>query len=418
MKAMSTCVELAALELPGEQRACRRTGRRCGRPRARRLLPRLARRAAPPPRSARRAAPRPRPTAACTTGTRAGAARRRAARGGATSSRKAGMSPSSKRSVTRQLRACSSAWRSPLSRAAAIMSAAVASRSSSRSGRHSATWRALSAEASALPSPARARGRDRLGAERLRARAVGRVVELDGEPGLQARAQHGVGRAPPAPPRAGRSSRRRGRRSRCRGRRSRARPRRAARRRACRRASCGRVGERLARGGGLAGAQERVAAGEQHRAGLVLRLGERERVERAGEALGGVLVGEAVERAAPGADEHLGRAAGVGGLEQVGGDLLEVAALAEPGERVRGAAVQPLAAQHVELVRAPPRARARARTRSAAASPRAGAAARAAPRRARPPRRRARARRWPAARPRPARGRGSPRRRAARWRRR
>ena len=39
-------------------------------------------------------------------------------------------------------------------RAAAIMSAAVASRSSTRSGRHSATWRALSAEARAAPSPA------------------------------------------------------------------------------------------------------------------------------------------------------------------------------------------------------------------------------------------------------------------------
>ena len=37
-----------------------------------------------------------------------------------------------------------------------------------------------------------ARRRDRLGAQRLRARAVGRVVELDGEARLQARAQHAV----------------------------------------------------------------------------------------------------------------------------------------------------------------------------------------------------------------------------------
>ena len=76
-----------------------------------------------------------------------------------------------------------------------------------------------------------------------------------------------------------------------------------------------------------------------------LGVGERERVERAGEALGRVLVGEPVERAAARADEHLGGAAGVGGLEQVGGDLLEVAVLAERGERVGRAPVQPLAAQ-------------------------------------------------------------------------
>ena len=93
--------------------------------------------------------------------------------------------------------------------------------------------------------------------------------------------------------------------------------------------SC-RLGERVARVGGLAGAQQRVAAGEQGGSGFVLGVGERECVERAGEAVGRVLVGEAVERAATRAEEHLGGAAGVRGLEQVGGDLLEVAVLAEP----------------------------------------------------------------------------------------
>ena len=103
-----------------------------------------------------------------------------------------------------------------------------------------------------------------------------------------------------------------------------------------------RLGERVARVGGLAGAQQRVAAGEQGGPGFVLGVGERECVERAVEAVGRVLVGEAVERAAARAEEHLGGAAGVRGLEQVGGDLLEVAVLAEPGERVRGAPVQAL----------------------------------------------------------------------------
>ena len=111
-----------------------------------------------------------------------------------------------------------------------------------------------------------------------------------------------------------------------------------------------RLGERLARRSGLAGAQQRVAAGEQDRAGVALGVGELERVERAGEALCRVLVGEAVERAAARADEHRGGAAGVGGLEQVCGDLVEVAVFAESAERVRGAPVQPLAAEHVELV--------------------------------------------------------------------
>ena len=73
----------------------------------------------------------------------------------------------------------------------------------------------------------------------------------------------------------------------------------------------------------------------------VLGVRELERVERAGEALGRVLVGEAVERAAAGADEHLGGAAGVGRrgrLEQVHRDLLEVAVLAERGQRLGRAA--------------------------------------------------------------------------------
>ena len=63
----------------------------------------------------------------------------------------------------------------------------------------------------------------------------------------------------------------------------------------------------------LARAQQRVAAGEQDRAGLVLGVGERERFERALEALGGVLVGEPLERAAAGADEQVGDLARVGG---------------------------------------------------------------------------------------------------------
>ena len=170
-------------------RACRRTGRRCGRPRARPAS--LA-------SAASRSASAKRPASSASTAAHSGVYHWKLGRRSssasrawrAISSRQAGMSPSSKRSVTRQLRACSSAWRSPASRAAAIMSAAVASRSSTRSGRQSATWRALSAEASALGVAGGPRGRDRLGAERLRARAVGRVVELDGEAGLQAGAQH------------------------------------------------------------------------------------------------------------------------------------------------------------------------------------------------------------------------------------
>ena len=268
-----------------------------------------------------------------------------------------------------------------------------------------------------MPLPALAGGGDGLGAQRLRARAVGRVVELDREAGLQARAEHGVAGALQRllEPRdrlgvepddrdaeAGEAERGLAEQRGVAG---------AAR-------ELRRLGERFARRGGLAGAQQRVAAGEQDRAGLVLRVGERERVERAGEALGRVLVGEAVERAAARADEHLGGATGVGGLEQVGGDLLEVAVLAEPGERVRGAPVQPLAAQDVELVE---HGLAHERVRELEAARRGGGLEQA---RAEDLVERGlldvglEAARWPAARSRPARGRGWPRRRAARWRRR
>ena len=85
----------------------------------------------------------------------------------------------------------------------------------------------------------------------------------------------------------------------------------------------------------------------------VFRVGERERLERALEALGGVLVSEPLERAAAGADEQVGDLVRVGrrrGLEQLSGDLLQVAVLAQRPQRLRGAAVQPRPAQDVELV--------------------------------------------------------------------
>ena len=108
-------------------------------------------------------------------------------------------------------------------------------------------------------------GRDRLGAERLRARAVGLVVELDGEAGLEAGAQHGSAarRERVLEPRdrlgveaddrdaeAGEAERRLAEQARVVG-------------------AAGELARRwsnaVARGGGLAGAQQRVAAGEQHR---------------------------------------------------------------------------------------------------------------------------------------------------------
>ena len=91
----------------------------------------------------------------------------------------------------------------------------------------------------------------------------------------------------------------------------------------------------------------RSASPRASRTGPASSLGvrERERLERACEALGRVLVGEPIERAAAGADEHVGGAAGVGGLEQVRGDLLEVTVLAKRGECVCRVAVQPLTAE-------------------------------------------------------------------------
>ena len=74
---------------------------------------------------------------------------------------------------------------SPASRAAAIISAATARRSSIRSGRHSATWRALRAEASALASPDARAVATASALSVSERRAVGRVVELDREPRLQ-----------------------------------------------------------------------------------------------------------------------------------------------------------------------------------------------------------------------------------------
>ena len=222
-----------------------------------------------------------------------------------------------------------------------------------RSGRHSATWRALSAAASALGSP---EPRAVATASALRAserRAVRRVVELDREPRLQAGAHE---REP---------SRRLERLLQPRDRlgvevddrdAEAGEAERGLRQQRGIAAPAGEPGggvEGAARARGVARAQQRVAAGEQDRAGLVFGVGERERLERALEALGGVLVGEPLERAAAGADEQVGDLARVGGrrgLEQLGGDLLQVAVLAQRPQRLRGAAVQPRAAQHVELV--------------------------------------------------------------------
>ena len=198
-----------------------------------------------------------------------------------------------------------------------------------------------------------ARGGDRLGAEGLRAGAVRGVVELDREPRLQPRAQQGgegrgFERLLEPRDRLGVEVDDRDAEA--------GEPERGLRQQRGIAPAPGEPGggvEGAARARGVAGAQQRVAAGEQDRAGLVLRVGERERLERALEALGGVLVGEPLERAAPGADEQVGDLARVGGrrrLEQLGGDLLQVAVLAQRPQRLRRAAVQARAAQHVELV--------------------------------------------------------------------
>src|SRR5437763_17161817 len=57
----------------------------------------------------------------------------------------------------------------------------------------------------------------------------------------------------------------------------------------------------------LPGAQQRIAASEQHTTGLILGARQVERLERAVEAVGCVLVGQSIERAMAGAYEHLGR---------------------------------------------------------------------------------------------------------------
>ena len=277
---------------------------------------RLQRAGAPPPRSAPRASRRPPATAACTTGTWAGAARRRGGRAGAP---RRATRPCRRARTGRGRASCAPAARRPgrQSRATSIISPATASRSSSRSGRHSATWRAFSAAASATASPAERAAATASRAERLRARAVLGVVELDGEPGHQARAQHGVPGElqrllqPVDDQRvdfgdrdaqAGEAERRMGQQL---GVRAPARDQRGGR-------------ERLARRGRLAGAQQRVAAREQHGAGIVLRARELERLQRPREALGGVLVGEPLQRPPPGARERVRRVPRVGrarGLE-------------------------------------------------------------------------------------------------------
>ena len=104
---------------------------------------------------------------------------------------------------------------------------------------------------------------------------------------------------------------------------------------------------------GLARAQQRVAASQQHRTGVVLSTRQLERLQRPVEPLRRVLVGEPFERPVTGADEHLGCPASIRGgrrLEQVHRDFLEVVFFAEFGQCVGGASVKPGAAQDVALV--------------------------------------------------------------------
>jgi hypothetical protein len=167
------------------------------------------------------------------------------------------------------------------------------------------------------------RARDRLGAQRLRGVALRRVVELDGEARLEAGTEHavthgldglleprdGVGvKVDDGDAEAGEADGRLGEQLAV------AAPARQSRR----------GGERLARRRGLSRAQQRVPAREQHRPELVLRARQLERLERSLEALGGVLVGQPVERAPPGSDQRVGGPAGIGGrgsLEEVRRDL-------------------------------------------------------------------------------------------------
>jgi hypothetical protein len=195
-------------------------------------------------------------------------------------------------------------------------------------------------------------GRDRVGAERLRQRAVGRVVELDRKARLDAGAQHAflgvlacllqpldhvrvdVDDRDPQPG--------------------------EAERRSCEQfvvaapeGQRARGGEGRARRVELPSAEQCVAAREQQRPGVVLGSGELERFERAPEALGSVLVREPVERPVTGPGEHLARTPGVrdrGRLEKVQGDLLEVAVLAQLRQGRGRTLVEPGAAQRVAFV--------------------------------------------------------------------
>jgi hypothetical protein len=104
---------------------------------------------------------------------------------------------------------------------------------------------------------------------------------------------------------------------------------------------------------GLARAQERIPADEQHRTGLFVCARELERLSGSVEALRGVFVGESLERSATGSDEHLGCVTSIDrgrGLEEVKRDLLEVVFFAELAEGVSGTPVEPDAAQDVALV--------------------------------------------------------------------
>ncbi|MEA2281168.1 MAG: hypothetical protein QOK21_1775 [Solirubrobacteraceae bacterium] len=173
-------------------------------------------------------------------------------------------------------------------------------------------------------------GRHRFRAQPLRTRAIRRVVELDRQSRLQPRSRRlvrGGGErfveardrlpveiddrdAEAGEPERGVAQQRRVAAT--------------LRERACR-------AERGTRGRAVPRPQQRFAAGEQQRAGIVLVPRQLECLECPIKALGSVLVGEPVERATSGAREQLRGEASVargGGGEPVRRDLLEMTVLA------------------------------------------------------------------------------------------